>query len=84
MEVEINGAIVFNFLVSIAVFFIGLWFKRLDNDLKSMQGDIVRIRSNYQRKDLAEQVSHGFEAQLDRILQKLDSIDEKLDRKVDK
>lgn len=37
MAMQIDGMMIFNFLVSIAVFFIGLWFKRLDKDFGEFQ-----------------------------------------------
>ncbi|HHE3462908.1 hypothetical protein ROV36_10840 [Pasteurella multocida] len=84
MELQISGAMVFNFVVSIAVFFGGVWFKRLDADFKELKAEINKIKESYQTKELANHVNSGFSSQLDRIFDKLDSIEGKLDKKADK
>ncbi|HDR1252708.1 TPA: hypothetical protein ACY37O_002070 [Pasteurella multocida] len=84
MELQISGAMIFNFVVSIAVFFGGVWFKRLDADFKDLKAEINKIKETYQSKELANHVNKGFSNQLDRIFDKLDSIEGKLDKKADK
>lgn len=84
MAMQIDGMMIFNFLVSIAVFFIGLWFKRLDKDFGEFQQEIKEIKQDYQSKEMAQQVNKSVENQLDRILLKLDQIEQKLDKKADK
>ncbi|MFZ7175244.1 hypothetical protein ACLSYX_10555 [[Pasteurella] aerogenes] len=84
MELQINGMMIFNFVVSVAVFFIGIWFKRLDADFAKLSEEIKQIKDHYQTKEMAQHINHGVSAQLDRIFDKLDSIEGKLDKKADK
>lgn len=84
MELQINGMMIFNFVVSIAVFFIGIWFKRLDADFAKLSEEIKQIKDHYQTKEMARHINHGVSTQLDRIFDKLDSIEGKLDKKADK
>ncbi|PJG83781.1 hypothetical protein [Caviibacterium pharyngocola] len=84
MEIQINGTMIFNLIVSIAVFFIGMWFKRLESDHREVKEDIRQIKEKYQTKEMANHVNLGVSGQLERIFDKLDSIESKLDKKADK
>ncbi|ARU65476.1 hypothetical protein FWK45_08830 [Histophilus somni] len=84
MAIQIDGMMIFNLLVGVAVFFIGLWFKRLDKDFGELQQEIKDIKQDYQSKEMAQQINRSVETQLDRILSKLNQIEQKLDNKVDK
>ncbi|QQF72055.1 hypothetical protein [Histophilus somni] len=84
MIMDIWDMMIFNLLVGVAVFFIGLWFKRLDKDFGELQQEIKDIKQDYQSKEMAQQINRSVETQLDRILSKLNQIEQKLDNKVDK
>jgi hypothetical protein len=84
MELQINGAMVFNGVLSLAVFFIGLWFKRLESDLKEHKDDIVRIKDTYQSKELARVQGGHVDEMMREIRNELRSINQKLDSKEDK
>ena len=84
MEVHINGMMVFNALVSIAVFFIGLWFKRLDSEFKQLHDEVDQVKRDYLSKEVAGIVNKNVMEKLDAITKQLNSITEKLDRKADK
>lgn len=84
MELQINGTMIFNFVVGVAVFFIGAWFRRLDSDQKELKEDIKQIKNTYQTKEMANQVDKGFSGQLQQIFDKLEKIEGKLDNKADK
>ena len=84
MELHINGIMVFNALVSIAVFFIGLWFKRLDGEFKQLHDEVDQVKRDYLSKEVAGIVNKNVMDKLDAITKQLNSITEKLDRKADK
>lgn len=84
MELQINGAMVFNGVLSLAVFFIGLWFKRLESDLKEHKDDIARIKDTYQSKELARVQGGHVDEMMREIRNELRSINQKLDSKEDK
>lgn len=84
MELQINGAMVFNGVLSLAVFFIGLWFKRLESDLKEHKDDITRIKDTYQSKELARVQGGHVDEMMREIRNELRSINQKLDNKEDK
>lgn len=84
MELHINGIMVFNALVSIAVFFIGLWFKRLDSEFKQLHDEVDQVKRDYLSKEVANIVNKNVMEKLDAITKQLNSITEKLDRKADK
>lgn len=84
MELQINGAMIFNGLVSIAVFFIGLWFKRLDSEFKQLHDEVADVKRDYLSKEVANIVNKNVMDKLDAITKQLNSITEKLDKKVDK
>lgn len=84
MELHINGIMVFNALVSIAVFFIGLWFKRLDGEFKQLHDEVDQVKRDYLSKEVAGIVNKNVMEKLDAITKQLNSITEKLDRKADK
>ena len=50
MEVHINGMMIFNGLVSVAVFFIGVWFKKLDSEFKSLHDEVKEVKRDYVSK----------------------------------
>lgn len=84
MELQINGAMIFNGLLSIAVFFIGLWFKRLESDQRDIKDDIKHIKETYQSKELARTQASHVDDVMKEIRNELRSINHKLDTKADK
>lgn len=84
MDLHINGIMVFNALVSIAVFFIGLWFKRLDGEFKQLHDEVDQVKRDYLSKEVAGIVNKNVMEKLDAITKQLNSITEKLDKKADK
>ena len=54
MEVHINGMMIFNGLVSVAVFFIGVWFKKLDSEFKSLHDEVKEVKRDYVSKEVAK------------------------------
>lgn len=84
MELQISGGMVFNGVLSLAVFFIGLWFKRLESDLKEHKDDIARIKENYQSKEMARLQHAHVDDVMAEIRSELKSINQKLDKKADK
>ena len=77
MEVHINGMMIFNGLVSVAVFFIGVWFKKLDSEFKEVKRDYVS-------KEVAGITNQSILDKLGAISEQLQSITKKLDNKADK
>lgn len=84
MDLHINGIMVFNALVSIAVFFIGLWFKRLDGEFKQLHDEVDQVKRDYLSKEVSNIVNKNVMEKLDAITKQLNSITEKLDKKADK
>ncbi|QOF68311.1 hypothetical protein IFE17_02730 [Actinobacillus sp. GY-402] len=84
MEIQINGMMIFNGLISIAVFFIGLWFKSLQGTITEIEDEIKDVKRSYQSKELAQHESRSLQRQLDEILSNVKRINEKLDSKADK
>ncbi|STO92855.1 Uncharacterised protein [Haemophilus pittmaniae] len=84
MEVHINGMMIFNGLVSVAVFFIGVWFKKLDSEFKSLHDEVKEVKRDYVSKEVAGIVNKNVMEKLDAITKQLNTITEKLDRKADK
>ncbi|MBN6077385.1 hypothetical protein HYE59_07540 [Aggregatibacter actinomycetemcomitans] len=84
MELQINGAMIFNGLISIAMFFIGLWFKRLDSDFKQLHDEVDDVKRDYLSKEVAKIVNNNVMDKLDSITKQLNLITEKLDKKADK
>ncbi|MBN6074292.1 hypothetical protein HYE60_03285 [Aggregatibacter actinomycetemcomitans] len=84
MELQINDAMIFNGLVSIAMFFIGLWFKRLDSDFKQLHDEVDDVKRDYLSKEVAKIVNNNVMDKLDSITKQLNLITEKLDKKADK
>ncbi|OZN24429.1 hypothetical protein CFY87_09300 [Actinobacillus seminis] len=83
MEVHINGMMIFNGLVSVAVFFIGVWFKKLDSEFKSLHDEVKEVKRDYVSKELAG-TNQSILDKLGAISEQLQSITKKLDNKADK
>ena len=81
---EVSSEMIFNFILSVAIFFIGIWFKRLEKDHQEVKDEIKTVERRYQTKELAQHASKSIDAQLERIFDKLDAIEGKLDKKADK
>lgn len=84
MEVHINGMMIFNGLVSIAVFFIGVWFKKLDSEFKSLHDELKEMKRDYVSKEVAGITNQNILDKLGAISEQLQSITKKLDNKADK
>lgn len=84
MEVHINGMMIFNGLVSVAVFFIGVWFKKLDSEFKSLHDEVKEVKRDYVSKELAGITNQSILDKLGAISEQLQSITKKLDNKADK
>ena len=84
MEVHINGMMIFNGLVSVAVFFIGLWFKRLDSEFKQLHDEVDQVKRDYLSKEVASITNESILDKLGAISEQLQSITKKLDNKADK
>lgn len=84
MELQINGAMIFNGLLSVAVFFISLWFKRLESDQNDIKNEIRHIKETYQSKELATVQASHVDDVMREIRNELRSINQKLDGKADK
>ena len=84
MEVHINGMMIFNGLVSVAVFFIGVWFKKLDSEFKSLHDEVKEVKRDYVSKEVASITKQSILDKLGAISEQLQSITKKLDNKADK
>ena len=84
MEVHINGMMIFNGLVSVAVFFIGVWFKKLDSEVKSLHEEVKEVKRDYVSKEVASITNQSILDKLGAISEQLQSITKKLDNKADK
>jgi hypothetical protein len=84
MEVHINGMMIFNGLVSVAVFFIGIWFKKLDSEFKSLHDEVKEVKRDYVSKEVANITNQNILDKLGAISEQLQSITQKLDHKADK
>ncbi|MBF1224065.1 MAG: hypothetical protein HXM30_00910 [Haemophilus parainfluenzae] len=84
MEVHINGMMIFNGLVSVAVFFIGVWFKKLDSEFKSLHDEVKEVKRDYVSKQVAGITNQSILDKLGAISEQLQSITKKLDNKADK
>ena len=84
MEVHINGMMIFNGLVSVAVFFIGVWFKKLDSEFKSLHDEVKEVKRDYVSKEVAGITNQSILDKLGAISEQLQSIMKKLDNKADK
>lgn len=84
MEVHINGMMIFNGLVSVAVFFIGVWFKKLDSEFKSLHDEVKEVKRDYVSKEVANITNQSILDKLGAISEQLQSITKKLDNKADK
>jgi hypothetical protein len=84
MEVHINGMMIFNGLVSVAVFFIGVWFKKLDSEFKSLHDEVKEVKRDYVSKEVAGITNQSILDKLGAISEQLQSITKKLDNKADK
>ncbi len=84
MEVHINGMMIFNGLVSVAVFFIGVWFKKLDSEFKSLHDEVKEVKRDYVSKEVASITNQSILDKLVAISEQLQSITKKLDNKADK
>jgi len=84
MEVHINGMMIFNGLESVAVFFIGVWFKKLDSEFKSLHDEVKEVKRDYVSKEVAGITNQSILDKLGAISEQLQSITKKLDNKADK
>lgn len=84
MEVHINGMMIFNGLVSVAVFFIGIWFKKLDSEFKNLHDEVKEVKRDYVSKEVANITNQNILDKLGAISEQLQSITQKLDHKADK
>ena len=84
MEVHINGMMIFNGLVSVAVFFIGVWFKKVDSEFKSLHDEVKEVKRDYVSKEVAGITNQSILDKLGAISEQLQSITKKLDNKADK
>ena len=84
MEVHINGMMIFNGLVSVAVFFIGVCFKKLDSEFKSLHDEVKEVKRDYVSKEVAGITNQSILDKLGAISEQLQSITKKLDNKADK
>nr|DAR88539.1 MAG TPA: hypothetical protein [Caudoviricetes sp.] len=84
MEVHINGMMIFNGLVSVAVFFIGVWFKKLDSEFKSLHDEVKEVKRDYVSKEVASITNQSILDKLGAISEQLQLITKKLDNKADK
>jgi hypothetical protein len=84
MEVHINGMMIFNGVVSVAVFFIGVWFKKLDSEFKSLHDEVKEVKRDYVSKEVAGITNQSILDKLGAISEQLQSITKKLDNKADK
>ena len=84
MEVHINGMMIFNGLVSVDVFFIGIWFKKLDSEFKSLHDEVKEVKRDYVSKEVANITNQNILDKLGAISEQLQSITQKLDHKADK
>ena len=84
MEVHINGMMIFIGLVSVAVFFIGVWFKKLDSEFKSLHDEVKEVKRDYVSKEVAGITNQSILDKLGAISEQLQSITKKLDNKADK
>lgn len=81
---QISNEWIFNGVVSIALFFFGVWFRRLADDLKDLKNEIKDVRLTYQSKEVAKLQSAHTNNILSEIRDELKSMNHKLDNKVDK
>lgn len=84
MDLQINGEWIFNGAVSIAIFFIGVWFRSLDSKLAEMKSELNKVKDNYQSKEIAKIQAGHTDKLLNRILKEVEMLNHKLDNKVDK
>ena len=84
MEVHINGMMIFNGLVSVAVFFIGVWFKKLDSEFKSLHDEVKEVKRDYVSKEVDSITNQRILDKLWAISEQFQSITKKLDNKADK
>ena len=84
MEVHINGMMIFNGLVSVAVFCSGVWFKKLDSEFKSLHDEVKEVKRDYVSKEVASITNQSILDKLGAISEQLQSITKKLDNKADK
>ena len=74
----------FNILMSIAAAAIGLSVRRLFSQVDDMQKLIQQMRVDYQSREQALLENQTITKALDRIEQKIERVNDKLDRKADK
>ena len=74
----------FNILMSIAAAAIGLSVRRLFTQVDDMQKLTQQMRVDYQSREQALLESQTITKALDRIEQKIERVNDKLDRKADK
>jgi hypothetical protein len=74
----------FNILMSIAAAAIGLSVRRLFTQVDDMQKLIQQMRVDYQSREQALLENQTITKALDRIEQKIERVNDKLDRKADK
>ena len=74
----------FNILMSIAAAAIGLSVRRLFTQVDDMQKLIQQLRVDYQSREQALLENQTITKALDRIEQKIERVNDKLDRKADK
>ena len=74
----------FNTLMSIAAAAIGLSVRRLFTQVDDMQKLIQQMRVDYQSREQALLENQTITKALDRIEQKIERVNDKLDRKADK
>ena len=74
----------FNIVMSIAAAAIGLSVRRLFTQVDDMQKLIQQMRVDYQSREQALLENQTITKALDRIEQKIERVNDKLDRKADK
>ncbi|WP_140918349.1 hypothetical protein [Limnobaculum xujianqingii] len=76
--------IAFQLVLGLACFFGGIWIKRLQDDIKSLQSEIKEIKDKYQPRLEADRDFSVLKDLITDIKQRIERIDNKLDRKADK
>ena len=65
-------------------FFIGVWFKKLDSEFKSLHDEVKEVKRDYVSKEVAGITNQSILDKLGAISEQLQSITKKLDNKADK
>ncbi|HCG2926660.1 TPA: hypothetical protein NJV01_003365 [Escherichia coli] len=71
-------------LISLVALFGGIWIRRLQADISSLQSAVERIRDDYQRRDDAQRDYAMISENIKDIKNTLNRILDKLDKKADR